>query len=163
MNILSPIDGAGVEVGAVRIIGATSGTMVNISGIPVDLAAGGKFEYDLVLREGVNLLEVVASNSVGVSTSRQLVVFFISPVVGLPLTLLYPADGLEVTEPVIKVVGVTRPDAVVGVNEVPAEVNALGIFSIEIPLVEEDNLIEVVAVDVQSNVRFQTIVVFYLP
>jgi uncharacterized protein YfaP (DUF2135 family) len=50
---------------------------------------------------------------------------------------------------------------VVGVNEVPVEVDALGIFSTTVALEEGPNLIEVVAADLDGNVRFQTLVVFY--
>ena len=42
-------------------------------------------------------------------------------------------------------------------------VNELGIFSTTIVLEEGPNLIEVVAVDIQRNVNFQTVVVFYEP
>lgn len=48
-----------------------------------------------------------------------------------------------------------------GVNEVPVEVDARGIFSTTIELEEGSNLIEVVAADLEGNVRFQTLVVFY--
>ena len=77
--------------------------------------------------------------------------------------LFYPPDGLEVKEPTIAVVGGTSPDAVAGVNGTPVDVNALGIFSTTAPLEQGANLIEVVATDIQGNIRFQTVVVFYLP
>ena len=41
--------------------------------------------------------------------------------------------------------------------------NNLGIFSTTVPLEEGVNLIEVVAIDLQDNVNFQTVVVFYIP
>ena len=109
------------------------------------------------------MIDVVASDDSGRTTSQQIVVFFIAPTAGLPFTLLYPLDGLEVSEPAITVVGVTRPDAVVGVNEVPAEVDGSGIFTALVVLEEGANLLEVVAADIEGNVRFQTSVVFYLP
>ena len=43
------------------------------------------------------------------------------------------------------------------------EINAQGIFSTTVSLEESANLIEVVAVDIQDNVNFQTVVVFYTP
>ena len=51
----------------------------------------------------------------------------------------------------------------VGINGIPAEINALGIFSGAVTLEEGPNLIEIVATDIQGNVRFQTVAVFYLP
>ena len=162
LQVLSPVDGSGVEVGATRVIGRTSAVTVDINGIPVDLKEDGSFQRDLPLREGVNLLEVVASTSSGRTKSEQVVVFMVSPIAALPFSLLYPFDGLEADTPTIQVVGVTQPDAVVGVNGIPVEVNDLGIFSTTLTLVEGNNLIEVVATDLQE-VRFQTVAVFYLP
>ncbi len=162
LQVFSPIDGSGVEVGATRVIGRTSAVTVDINGIPVDLNEDGSFQRDLPLREGVNLLEVVATTSSGRTKSEQIVVFVVSPIAALPFSLLYPFDGLVTTTPTIQVVGVTQPDAVVGVNGIPVEVNDLGIFSTTLTLVEGDNLIEVVATDLRE-VRFQTVAVFYLP
>ncbi len=125
--------------------------------------ADGQFEFDLILRDGVNLNEVVASESAERSVSRQFVVFSVASTAGLPFSLTYPPDGHVSGEPFVRVIGVTRPDVVVGVNQASADVNALGIFESEMPLEEGDNLIEVVAVDIQGNVRFQTVVVFYFP
>ena len=79
-----------------------------------------------------------------------------------PFSLLYPKDGLVVTEASIPVVGVTFPGAIVGVNGIPVEVNELGVFSTTVPLKKGANLIEVVATDMRE-VRFQTVVVFYTP
>ncbi len=50
-----------------------------------------------------------------------------------------------------------------GINGIPVEINALGIFSGAVTLEEGPNLIEIVATDIQGNVRFQTVAVFYLP
>ena len=125
--------------------------------------ADGQFESDWTLSDGVNLLEVLASDSAERSVSRQIVVFSVSSTAGLPFSLTYPPDGHVSEEPSVRIIGVTRPDVVVGINQVSADVNALGIFESEMPLEEGDNLIEVVAVDIQGNVRFQTVVVFYFP
>jgi len=114
------------------------------------------------LREGVNLLEVVASEPSGRTRAEQIVVFMVYPIAALPFSLLYPKDGLVVTQASIPVVGVTSPGAIVGVNGIPVEVNELGVFSTTVPLKMGDNLIEVVATDIRE-VRFQTVVVFYTP
>ena len=142
-------------------MGLTSGTAVNINGIPLNVSDKGDFQHDLALKQGVNLIEVIASDSLGRTKSQQLAVFFISSTAGLPFTLLYPSDGLQVAGTAVSIVGVTRPDAVVGVNEVQVEVDALGIFSTTVALEEGLNLIEVVAADLDGNVRFQILVVFY--
>ncbi len=162
LRVLAPIDGTGIEVDATRVMGLTSAKKVEINGVPVEVSIDGSFQRDMPLREGVNLLEVVASEPSGRTRAEQIVVFMVSPVAALPFSLLYPNDGLVVTEGSIPVVGVTSPDAIVGVNGIPVEVNDLGVFSATVPLKEGDNLIEVVATDIRE-VRFQTVVVFHTP
>lgn len=147
-----------------RVLGITRpNTVVDVNGVPVDVAVDGSFQHDLTLEEGANPIEVVATDPFGRAASQRVTVFFTSPTAGLPFSLFYPSDGLEVVEPTISVVGGTRQDAVVGVNGTPVDVNALGIFSTTVSLDEGANLIEVVAADIQDNVRFQTVVVFYTP
>lgn len=163
LQVLTPPDSIGVEVGAVRVAGITSGIEIGINGIPVEVLEDGTFLRDLTLSDGVNLIEVTASGPDGQTTSRQLVVFYVSPTAGLPFTLLYPPDGLTVSQPEVNVLGVTTLDAIVGVNQIPVEVNSLGVFSASIALEEGANLVEVVATNIQGNIRFQTVAVFYTP
>lgn len=163
LEVLTPADQSGIEVGFVRVMGTTSGTSVVVNGLEANLSEAGDFQQDVDLRGGVNILEVVASDDAGQTASQQIVVFLVDPTAGLPFTLLYPLDGQEVSEPSITVLGVTLPDAVVGVNDIPAEVDGSGIFSVAVDLEEGPNLLEVVAADFEGNVRFQTSVVFYLP
>ena len=161
--VLTPPDNIGVEVGAIRVAGLTSGNKIGINGIPVEVLEDGTFERDLILSDGVNLIEVLASGPGGGTTSRQLVVFYVSPTAGLPFTLLYPPDGLTVSQPEVNVLGVTTLDAIVGVNQIPVEINSFGVFSASVTLEEGANLVEVVATNIQGNIRFQTVAVFYTP
>ena len=164
LELLAPRDGAGIEIGAVRVLGRTQpNAVVGVNGVPVDIAADGTFQSDVTLEPGANLIEVVATDLSGQTTFTDVAVFFISTTAALPLSLFYPSDGLEVSEPTLKVIGGTRLDAVVGVNGQPAEVSSLGIFSVTISLEEGPNFIEVLAADIQDNVRYQTVAVFYLP
>ena len=164
LELLSPRDGAGVEIDAVRVLGVTRpDAAVAVNGIPVDVAANGTFQRDLFLEPGPNLVQVVAADLFGSSVSESVVVFFVAPASGLPLSLLYPEDGTQASESSLTLIGGTRPDAVVGVNGIPVDVNAFGIFSTDLALEEGANLIEIVATDIEGNVNFQTVVVFYLP
>ncbi len=164
LELLTPEDGAGVEVDAVRVMGLTSvDAVVGVNGVPVEISADGSFHFDLDLEAGVNLIEVVATNLSGAAAFQERVVFFISTAAGLPFTLFYPTDGLVVSDPDVTVTGGTRPEAVVGVNGVPVEINSLGIFSTTITLEEGANFVEVLATDIDGSVRFQTVAVFYLP
>ena len=164
LTLLSPQDGAGVEIGVVGVLGkARPDAVVAVNGIPVDVGIDGAFRYDVILDDGANLVEVVASSLDGGFESAEVAVFLVSPAAGLPFSLLYPPDGLEVFEPKVEVIGATRPDTIVGINGIPLATNPLGIFFTTIPLEEGPNLIEVIATDINSNVRFQTIVIFYSP
>lgn len=164
LELLAPDDGAGVEVDAVRVMGKTRiDAAVGVNGTPVEISADGSFQHDLVLENGPNLVEVIATTLSGQTATQEAAVFFISTAAGLPFTLLYPPDSLTVSEPEILVVGSTSPDAVVGVDGTPVDINGLGIFSTTVTLEEGGNFIEVLATDIDENVRFQTVAVFYLP
>ena len=162
LQVLTPLDGDGVEVGAVRVTGLTSGNEIVVNGIPVEVFEDRTFQLDLSLIDGVNGIKVVASDPGGQTASRQLVVY-VSPTPGLPFTLLYPPDGLTVSQPDVMVLGVTTLDAIVGVNQIPVEVNSFGIFSASVALEEGANLVEVVATNIQGNIQFEAVVVFYTP
>jgi len=164
LELIAPEDGAGVEVDVVRVMGKTRvDAAVGVNGTPVEVSIDGSFHHDLELENGVNLIEVVATTFSGETAFQEAAVFFISTAAGLPFTLFYPTDGLVVSEPDIPVFGGTRPDAVVGVNGTPVDINSLGIFSASVTLEEGGNFIEVLATDIDGNVRFQTVAVFYLP
>ena len=163
LTLLSPIDGAEVASGAVRVLGKTRlDAAVAVNGIPVEVESDGTFQRDILLEEGANLIEVVSTDLYGQLNSQSVAVFFKAPEVGLPLNLFYPPDGLEVSEDSVTVTGGTNPDAAVAINGVPVEINALGIFSKAVPLEEGVNLIEVVGTDLQADSQSQTIVVFYV-
>jgi len=163
LTLFSPMDGAEVGSGAVRVWGQTRlDAAVAVNGIPVEVESDGTFQRDILLEEGVNLIEVVSTDLYGQLRSQSVAVFFRAPEVGLPLNLFYPADGLEVTEDTVMVTGGTTPDAAVAINGVPVEINALGIFSEAVSLEEGANLIEVVGTDLQADSQSQTIAVFYV-
>ena len=164
LELLSPEDGAGVEVDTFRVFGKTGiDATVDVNGSLVEVSADGSFQYDFSLETGSNVVEVVASAISGESASQDAAVFYISTSAGLPFTLFYPPDGLVVSDPAVMVLGGTSPEAVVGVDGIPVETNSLGIFSTSVNLEEGGNFIEVLATDIDGNVRFQTVGVFYLP
>jgi uncharacterized protein YfaP (DUF2135 family) len=161
---LSPADGASSEIGAIRVLGKTrTDAVVRISGMPVKVAADGSFQHDIVLEELENAIDVVAEGLSGETELQSAVVSFAPPAAGLPFTVFYPPDGLEVNQPNVTVIGGTRADAALGVNGSPVDLNVLGLFSTTVSLDPGANLIEVVAADVQGDVRFEAVAVFYLP
>ncbi len=164
LELLSPQDGLGVEIGAVRVLGKPRvDPVLGINGVPAEVSVDGSFYKDITLDAAVTSIEVVAIDLSGETAFAQAVVFSISTTSGLPFTLFYPPDGIEVSQPAIQVMGGTRVDATVGVNGTPVEPNALGIFSTTVSLEQGINSIEIVATDLQGNIRFQNVVVFYTP
>ena len=164
LDLLSPRDGSILEVSAVRVLGNTQiGAVATINGAPVEIEADGSILRDLALEVGLNTINVVVTDRLGQAESQNVAVFVVPTAAPLPFNVFYPRDGIEVRQRDLPVLGVTKPDAVVAVNGVPMEVNALGIYSGILTLEDDANLVEVLATDIDGNVRFETIVVFYTP
>ena len=164
LDLVFPQDGSILEVAAVRVIGnAQFGAVATINGAPVEIQADGSFQSDLALDRGLNKINVVVTDRLGLSNSRNVAIFVVPTAAPLPFNVFYPRDGIEVRQRDLPVSGVTKPDAVVLVNGSIVEVNALGIFSVVVILEDDTNLIEVVATDIYGNLRSGTIGVFYTP
>jgi hypothetical protein len=76
--------------------------------------------------------------------------------------VLFPPDGFQTSVPRITLLGVTAPDAAVGVNGNPVGVNEIGIFSTTVDLDQGDNFLEVTGADIQGNARSKDVTVFLL-
>ncbi len=164
LELMYPVNGASSEIPAVTILGKTrSDAVVEINGVSVEVAADGSFQRDMVLGEGENEFEVTVESLSGEAELQPVMVLYSPPADGLPFTVFYPPDRLEVDQPNLTVIGGTRADAAVAVNGSPVEVNVLGLFSSTVTLEQGANLIEVLSADVQEDVRFEALVVFYLP
>ena len=164
LDLVFPQDGSILEVAAVRVLGITqTGVEAKVNGAVVEIRADGSFQSDLALDVGLNTINVVVTDQFGRSNSRNAAVFVVPATTPLPFNVFYPGDGIEVRQRDLPVSGVTKPDAVVLVNGISVEVNALGIYSAVVVLEDDTNLIEVVATDIFGNLRSQTIAVFYIP
>lgn len=160
---MAPTQGVSLDVGAIRVLGVTwANARVTVNGISTEVSPDGSFTRDLILGPGINSVAAIAREPSGQEVSASLVLLFVPRTEGVPLSILFP-QGLEVNDPNLTIMGATRPDAVVGVNGIPVDINNVGIFSTGVVLEEGTNLIEIVAVDLDENVNFQTVVVFYIP
>ena len=82
----------------------------------------------------------------------------------LTLELLQPEDLEVITEQSrIELVGSTRVDAVVTINDTVVEPNGDGLFSLAVDLEEGPNLIEIVASVASGEQKDLVLVVIYLP
>ena len=124
-----------------------------VNGATVEIHADGSFQSDLALDVGLNTINVVVTDQLGRSNSQNSAVFVVPAAAALPFNVFYPRDGIEVRQRDLPVSGVTKPDAVVLVNGISVEVNALGIYSAVVVLEDDTNLIEVVATDIFGNLR----------
>ena len=153
-----------IETVAARITGRThQDAVVAVNGGPIHVEADGSFHQNVVLVPGANTIEVVATDFTGQTAFESIVVFSVSPDAALPFSLFYSPDGLFVSEKTVTVEGATVPDAIVGINGAPVDTDALGGFFETIALQEGANLLELVATDFDDNLRFESVVVFYIP
>jgi hypothetical protein len=123
---------------------------------------GGQFQGDMDLDPGENSIKVAASDDAGLTTSQTIRLTVAEPLDGLPFTVLFPPDGFQTSVPRITLLGVTEPDAAVGVNGNPVGVNEIGIFSTTVDLDQGDNFLEVTGADIQGNARSKDVTVFLL-
>jgi hypothetical protein len=79
----------------------------------------------------------------------------------ITLQILSPADKSTVTNPALKVSGLTIPNADVFVNEIETKADSTGKFSATIMLEEDDNYLVVVANDENGNTGEAELTVTY--
>lgn len=83
---------------------------------------------------------------------------------GLNLNLVSPENTEVITEePSIEIVGATRVDAVVTINDTVVEPDGDGLFSLRVDLDEGPNLIEIVASVASGEQKDLVLVVIFLP
>ena len=83
-----------------------------------------------------------------------------TPVAGL-VTILSPVDGAVVNTPYVEVKGLAAPDTVLTLNDEILVVDQSGTFSLQLPLVEGPNQIQIVASDLDGNEVELELVVTY--
>ncbi len=75
LQVLSPQDGAVVNTAQVTVSGmATPGAVVTVNDDILIVGADGQFQDTVTLSEGLNLIEVVASNTSGSEASVELTI-----------------------------------------------------------------------------------------
>jgi hypothetical protein len=118
----------------------------------------GSFEVDVKLVEGPNVLTAVATNHAGSSVASATVTLTLDTTG--PTLDWSPPDHTGVFAPIVEVSGVST-DVCAGVagvtaNGKPAAVGASGEFRVEVPLVEGENVVTVIATDTLGNQTTET-------
>jgi hypothetical protein len=76
-DLFYPVDGLEVDMPGVAVVGATAqDAMVAVNGEPVEVTADGMFATRIELGDGVNLIEVVATDITGETRSATVAVFY---------------------------------------------------------------------------------------
>ena len=172
LMVTQPTDESIINADKVEVIGITTpGAVVSINGELAEVDEGGNFTMMVVLEEGPNIIEVIASDLEGNEESRTLVIMYVSspeappqvPETGFFLTVTEPADESIINVDKVEVIGTTIPGAVVSINGELVEVDEEGNFTMMVVLEEGPNTIEVIASDLEGNEESHILVIVYIP
>jgi len=154
IEITSPEDGAELAESLVTVSGVVSDAeaAVTVNEQTAEVAGDGTFSAEIELVEGENVITAVAALD-ELTAEDSITVNCTLPLPALSVEIISPEDGAEVAENLVTVTGtVSDVGAIVTVNGDEVEVDENGSFSVEIELVEGENLIEAVAtLDEQEN------------
>jgi flagellar hook assembly protein FlgD len=130
-----------------------------VDGKEAAVDADGRFNVDVLLEEGENILRVQATDPVGNETAVERRVFLkLQPP---PITITSVQEGAQVSEPSLLVAGQTEAGAIVRVNGQEVAIDTQGGFQNVVNLVDGLNLIRVEALDRANNAAVTTRSVTY--
>ena len=150
---------------AVVVFGlASPGASIDIDGVAAEVTPDGRFQAEVILEPGINILTIVAADGLGNQKTTQLsVVSLALPPQPFLLLVTEPEDQSIVSDSQIRLSGRTGPEAITSVNGVSVEVDVLGFFSTLITLEPGPNIIDVVATDTDGSELSTVIALIYRP
>ena len=124
----------------------------------------GRFQAEVTLVLGANLIDVTAEDAMGNRESKALTVTSIA-LIPLPFFLVVgePQDQSIVSDNPVHLSGRTIPGAMVSVNGVSVPVDELGIFSTSVRLQLGPNTVDVLASSPEGDLLGQVIAVIFRP
>ncbi len=160
--VLNPPDGLWINQRMLSVQGqVTAGVRVRVNGNDAGVDEQGKFNVDVVLEEGENVVRVEAIDAVGNTSVEERRVYLRTRPPALSLTTV--RDGMTVREPSLLVVGRTEPQTLVRLNGHELAVDSQGGFQGLVNLVEGENIIRVEALDRAGNTNVVVREVTYSP
>ena len=163
LDILEPAYGITVLDRSLTVAGETNpGVTVTVGNRRAIVSNVGEFSVTVLLDKGVNVVEVIATDSFGGQLREFISVTFVMPT-PTPFLLLVtdPLGTLVVATEFIAVEGRTLPQATVWVNGVGLGVDEDGDFSTAVRLFRGVNTIEVISRNTDGQVlRVQRTVVY---
>ncbi len=160
--VLNPPDGLWINQRMLSVQGqVTAGVRVRVNGNDASVDEEGKFNVDVVLEEGENVVRVEAIDAVGNTSVEERRVYLRTRPPALSLTTV--RDGMTVREPSLLVVGRTEPQTLVRLNGRELAVDSQGGFQGLVNLVEGANIIRVEALDRAGNTNVVVREITYSP
>jgi flagellar hook assembly protein FlgD len=148
--VLNPPDGLWINERMLSVQGTVPpgiGVQVNQTQAKVD--EEGRFNVDIVLDEGENIVRIEAMDAVGNASVEERRVYLHTRPPALSLTTV--RDGMTVHEPSLLVVGQTVPQVNVWLNGRELVVDSQGGFQGLADLIEGENIVRVEAMDRAGN------------
>ncbi len=150
VTVLNPPDGLWINEQMLSVQGVVpAGVQVQVNGARAEVDGEGKFNVDVVLEEGENVVRIEATDGVGNTSVEERRVYLRTRPPSLSLTTV--RDGMTVREPSLLVVGQTAPQTAVWLNGRELAVDNQGGFQGLVELVEGENVIRVEAIDRAGN------------
>lgn len=171
LKVSDPADGATLSTSTVTVEGQTQpGAVINVNDQVGTADDQGNFNIPISLDSGLNAIDVIATGANGKQGEVLIMVNVdqsqaaTNTVSGnsapastnistntIPLNVISPVDGSNVSGAAVTVTGQTTPEATVSVNDQVDTADDNGNFSIPISLNPGPNSIDVVAVDDNGN------------
>ena len=165
LNVQAPRDGSTVRTDAVVVYGITApGALVDVGGVVVPVGPDGRFQAEVSLSPGVNVLQVVTTDTQGNRESSTLNITSLAlPPLPFMLLVTEPEDQSVVSKEFVRFSGRTGPEAIASINGVSVSVDELGNFSTVVILEPGPNIIDVVAANSDGSVLSKVIALIYRP
>ena len=163
LDVRGPVDGTTVRSNIVVVHGATRpGASVDVNAEAVTVGADGRFQAEVPLSSGANVIDVIAMDGLGNQTRKAVAVnSVVLPPQPFYLIVTEPEDQSIVSDETIRVSGRTGPEAVVSVNGVSVPIDEVGIFSTTVTLERGPNVIDVVAANADGEVLGAVVAVVF--
>jgi hypothetical protein len=161
LKVTEPVDAADINSETVTVKGQTvSGATISVHDNVGVADAQGNFSIAISLEQGLNAIDIIATDDKGNTGEALILVNCIppgqltAPVAQSPSGVLTGSIPLKVTQPVdaatlntdtVTVKGQTAPGAIVIVNESIETADAVGNFNVTVDLVSGPNAIDVIA------------------
>ena len=165
LDLRQPDFNSTVPRDSVTVVGFTKpGVLVEVNGSRAVADAAGRFEKEVPLTPGINVIEVIASDGAG-GRLREFRPVIYAPPTPTPFFLLVtePANLTIVASQPVRVAGRTRLGTLITVNGVAVPVDGPGQFATLVQLEAGPNIINVIARSADGQSLSSAISVIYTP